>query len=178
MAKYVCALITVSDITRSRAFYEGMLGQEVDMDFGPNVGFRGGFAIHERTHFESLFGDEGESRAGRRQPASAVAAGTTAADNRSPWGELYFEEDDIETLEGSLRAAGVVFAHPLREQPWAQRVFRCLDPDGHIVEVGESLETTARRLADGGMSAEQAAKRMGMPVDFVHAALTAAEKAS
>ena len=158
MAKYVCALIAVSDIARSRAFYEGALGQKVDMDFGPNVSFQGGFAIHERTHFESLLGDGNESRA-------------EAAVVRSSWGELYFEEDDIETIEGSLRTAGVSFVHTIREQPWAQRVFRCMDPDGHVVEVGESLEATARRLVGGGLSAERAAERMGMPVPFIERAL-------
>ena len=187
MAKYVCSLITVSDIARSRAFYEGMLGQKVNLDLGPNVSFHGGFAIHERTHFESLLGDGSESHAWAERTSSAPSevAGVSAraADGPVPaegaartWGELYFEEDAIETIASSLRAAGVAFVHPPREQPWAQRVFRCLDPDGHMVEVGESLEATARRLVGAGMNAEAAAKRMGMPAEFVENALSAADK--
>lgn len=185
MAKYVCSLITVSDIARSRAFYEGMLGQKVNLDLGPNVSFHGGFAIHERTHFESLLGDGSESHAWAGRTASgdvadvsvpAAAVPVPAEGAARTWGELYFEEDAIETIASSLRAAGVAFVHPLREQPWAQRVFRCLDPDGHMVEVGESLEATARRLVGGGMNAEAAAKRMGMPAEFVENALSAADK--
>jgi hypothetical protein len=33
----------------------------------------------------------------------------------------------------------VEYVHPLREQPWRQRVVRFYDPDHHIIEVGESF---------------------------------------
>ena len=43
--KFICTLITVADMQRSRHFYENVLGQKVETDFGENVSF-GGFAIH------------------------------------------------------------------------------------------------------------------------------------
>lgn len=49
--KYVCALITVKDIHKSRLFYEKILGQTVVTDFGENVGFEGGFALHKKDNF-------------------------------------------------------------------------------------------------------------------------------
>jgi len=49
--KYLCSLITVSDINRSRYFYENLLKQEVESDFGENVGFKGGFAIHLENNY-------------------------------------------------------------------------------------------------------------------------------
>lgn len=31
----------------------------------------------------------------------------------------------------------VELIHPLRREPWGQRVFRFHDPDGHIVKISE-----------------------------------------
>lgn len=168
MAKYVSALIAVSDMARSRAFYEGLLGQKVKFDFGPNVAFEAPFAIHERTHFESLLDDQ---REGRTRPEGST--GPEAAARPVPWGELYFEEDDLEAVERKLKEAGVAFVHPISEQPWGQRVFRCQDPDGHVVELGETMEATVRRLAVGGMTVAAVAARTGMPIDFIENAIGA-----
>ena len=52
--KYVCSLIVVEDIQRSRDFYERILKQKVKYDFGENVTFEGGFAIHLKKHFEKI----------------------------------------------------------------------------------------------------------------------------
>jgi catechol 2,3-dioxygenase-like lactoylglutathione lyase family enzyme len=57
MLKFICPLIVVEDIARSRQFYEQLLEQKVKFDFGQNVTFAGDFAIHEQTHFQSLLGD-------------------------------------------------------------------------------------------------------------------------
>jgi hypothetical protein len=57
--------------------------------------------------------------------------------------------------------------HPLREQPWGQRVFRCFDPDGHIVEVGEPMPVVIGRYLSQGMSVEEATERTSMPLDIV-----------
>lgn len=158
---YKAALVTVADIKASRAFYEGLLGQEVEADFGENVAFEGGFAIHDRAHFAGLLAQAPEAPAAPRRtvPAAGGDAGTAVRG----WGELYFEHDDVEGAEARLRAAGTAFVHGAREQPWAQKVLRCLDPDGHVVEIGESLGATARRLAAGGLDAAGAAARMGVP---------------
>ena len=54
MLKIVSPLVVVEDIGRSRHFYEQLLGQKVKFDFGPNVTFEGDFAIHLKSHFQSL----------------------------------------------------------------------------------------------------------------------------
>ena len=48
------------------------------------------------------------------------------------WTTPAFGEEDFARLAGLAR-----IVHPIRTEPWGQRVFRLLDPDGHIVEVGE-----------------------------------------
>lgn len=158
MLKYQGVLIAVQDITTARRFYEQYLGQKVGLDLGVNVGFEGGFAIHQKDHFQGLLGGE-----------------RFAAVTKSHDGELYFETDEIENVEQRLQAAGVEFVHPIREQPWAQRVLRCYDPDGHVVEIGETMEIVVRRLHQQGGSVQAICERTGMPREFVERALAEAE---
>ena len=146
--KFICPLLVVKDIASSRRFYEEVLGQEVKNDFGEDVVFKGAFAIHEAKHFAGL-------------------TGVDTAEGPRPSHELYFEDDDLSSGEERLKAAGVEFVHPVREQPWKQRCLRCYDPDGHIVEVGESMEAVVRRLHGEGMTAEEITKACKMPVEFV-----------
>lgn len=37
----------------------------------------------------------------------------------------------------------------------------------HIIEVGENLKTVCKRFLGSGMTPEQAAQRMGVPMKFV-----------
>jgi predicted enzyme related to lactoylglutathione lyase len=39
--KYICAMITVSDMKRSREFYENVLQQKVKYDLGENITYQG-----------------------------------------------------------------------------------------------------------------------------------------
>ncbi len=146
--KFVCTLLTVTDIGRSREFYENAMQQKVKMDFGENVTFHGDFAIHLKSHFQGLIGDH-EIRPGGNNF------------------ELYFEYDDVEAIAQKLRDRSVVFVHEVREQPWRQKVVRFYDPDENIIEVGESMEHVAFRLAQEGLPVERISEITYMPVDYV-----------
>lgn len=156
MLKFIAPLILVEDINRSRAFYEQILGQTVKFDFGEDVQFEGDFSIHQREHFQSLLGGADVYPVGRK----------------ANWGEFYFETDEIEAIEQRLREAGVEFIHPVREQPWGERVLRVYDPDGHILEIGESLEAAARRFHRDSQTIEWIMEKIGMPRDFVEQAVS------
>lgn len=54
-----------------------------------------------------------------------------------------------------------------KEHSWGQRVVRFYDPDEHIIEVGENMEMVCRRFLDSGMTLEQVAERMDVPLDYV-----------
>lgn len=45
---------------------------------------------------------------------------------------------------------------------------RFYDPDMHIIEVGENMKTVCKRFLDSGMTPEQVAKRMDVPLKFVN----------
>jgi catechol 2,3-dioxygenase-like lactoylglutathione lyase family enzyme len=141
-------LITVTDIKRSRDFYENILSQKVKFDYGENVTFHGDFAIHLRTHFRQLI-DDREIRSGGNNF------------------ELYFEYDDVEQIVKLLKVNDVVFVHDIREQPWRQKVVRFYDPDDNIIEIGESMEYLSFRLSNEGLTIDQISKMTYMPTDFV-----------
>ena len=67
-----------------------------------------------------------------------------------------------------LGAEDVALVHPVKEHPWGQRAVRFYDPDGHIIEVGENLQTVCRRFLGSGMTPEQTAQRMDVPLEFVN----------
>ena len=82
--------------------------------------------------------------------------------------ELYFEEDDFDSFIQRLKIFKIEFVHPVKEHSWGQRVVRFYDPDKHIVEVGENLKSVCRRFLESGMTPEQTAERMDVPLKFVN----------
>ena len=55
------------------------------------------------------------------------------------------------------------------EHRWGQRVVRFYDPDRHIIEVGENMKTVCRHFLDSGMTPEETAVRMDVPLKAVKA---------
>ena len=82
--------------------------------------------------------------------------------------ELYFEEDDFDNFISRLKSLEIEYVHPVKEHAWGQRVVRFYDPDRHIVEVGENLKSVCRRFLESGMTPEQTAERMDVPLKFVN----------
>jgi catechol 2,3-dioxygenase-like lactoylglutathione lyase family enzyme len=151
MLKFICPLIVVDNIIKSRYFYEHVLGQEVKFDFGANITYKGDFAIHHKTHFQQLLGE----------PTDYPVI------HRAHYGELYFESDTIEDMFKQLKQNSVTFIHELQEQPRGQRVMRFYDPDGHIIEIGEPMAIVVLRFYQQGLSIQEICKKSAMPVAFI-----------
>jgi len=149
--RFVCPLIVVNDIAMSRKFYEEVLGQEVEFDFGQDVSFKGSFAIHLKSHYETLIGGGADHKIAQRSNNF----------------ELYFETDDVVSDYKRLQETKVEFVHELREQPWGQRVTRFYDPDWHIVEIGEPMQSVVLRFHKEGHSIEDICAKSSMPKEFV-----------
>jgi catechol 2,3-dioxygenase-like lactoylglutathione lyase family enzyme len=145
------ALIAVSDVERSKAFYGDLFDQKVAMDLGWNVMFSGGFAIQQNFAWLTNL-----------PPDSVV----TRAHNM----ELYFEVDEFDQfLEKLSLHPEIELVHPPKKHDWQQRVVRLYDPDGHIIEVGEAMAAIARRYLTEGKSVEETAGIIQHPVSFVEA---------
>lgn len=141
-------LLAVSDMAVSIDFYQRVLGLRVVMDFGANVTLTGGVCLQTLDTWQDFL--EGHS----------VSFGGND-------GELYFEEDDFEAFARKLQEESVEYVHPVKEHRWGQRVARFYDPDHHIIEVGENMKSVCRRFLDSGMTEEQTAARMNVPLKFV-----------
>lgn len=141
-------LLAVTDIEKSAAFYKKVLGLRVVMDFGANKTLTGGLVLQTAETWKEFIGTENISFGGRST-------------------EIYFEEDDFDKFVEKLNGCEIKYLHPVKEHSWGQRVVRIYDPDMHIIEVGENLKTVCKRFLGSGMTPEQAAQRMGVPMKFV-----------
>ena len=148
--KFMNPLLAVSDMERSVAFYKAVLGLDKIADFGANVTLTGGVALQTCETWAQFI---------ETDPEQLTWNGKVS--------ELYFEEDDFDTFAERLRGQDIRYVHPVKEHAWGQRVVRFYDPDGHIIEVGENIQSVCRRFADSGMTPEQIAVRMDVPPEAV-----------
>ena len=149
--------VFVSDLAKARAFYEEALGQEPSLVLDGYVVYPGFCLWRTDTAKKHVFDD----------PAPTVD-GPMGRDNL----ELYFETEELEdAFERVMPRAETI--HPMKSQPWGQRCFRVRDPDGHIVELAEPMETVIRRLRDAGKTAEEIIAATMMDPDFVAKVLAA-----
>ena len=89
--QFQSSVIFVKDVEASRHLYEGLLGQKVLMDHGPNVAFAGGFAIWQVDHAcQIIYG------------RAASEADQLGCDNC----ELYFEAEELGAIYARLSDAG------------------------------------------------------------------------
>lgn len=147
--KYQCTLLAVKDVEVSKAFYGELFGQTVTCDLGWNVTFSGGFAVQQ--NFGWLTGLKEEE--------------ITQKSNNM---ELYFEVDDFDAFAEKLASReDVNYVNRPMMHEWKQRVVRIYDPDFHIIEIGESMAVIAKRYLEQGFSAEETAKTIQHPLEFV-----------
>ena len=151
--KYTGTLIAVTDMEKSKKFYDDVLGLTVTADFGANVTLDGGVVLQTMETWKELI------------QSNEIALHNCAS-------ELYFEESDMDAFLSHLRNCGVNYVHPPLEHSWGQRAVRFYDPDHHIIEVGEDITMVVKRFAARNMTAVQIAKRMDVPEDFVRKCLT------
>jgi len=113
-------LFVVSDIEKSKRFYEELFGLQVITDFGENVILTEGLVLQQKDVWEE--GIEKE-----------VSFGGHDA-------ELYFEESDMEGFLAKLKETNLQVEYvdeQTPDHPWGGRVIRLYDPDRHVIEVGE-----------------------------------------
>ena len=153
--KFMGPIILVENLERSRHFYEKTLKQKVIYDFGVNVSFEGGLAIHLRTHFEETSKMKGSHK---------IIYGANNVD-------LNFETEELEDIYNELKELKVEFIHEIQEAPWGQRSMTFYDPDKHIVSIGEAMEGVVNRLYRQGLSVDEVVSKTAMPKEFVERAI-------
>lgn len=145
---YKGTLIAVKNMEESKKFYHDMLDKNVVADFGANVQLNDGLCLQTLDTWGSFINNK-----------------DVCLKNNA--GELYFEVSDIEEFYKKLQVANIEYVHDLLEHNWGQRVVRFYDPDHHIIEVAEDISMVVKRFFNNGMTIEQVAERMDVPVDYV-----------
>ena len=145
-------MLVVTDMDKSVAFYQKVLGLHIIMDFGANKTLTGGLALQTIETYREFIGSSNLSFGGNDS-------------------EIYFEEDDFDAFAEKLKKFDMEYVHPVKEHSWGQRVVRFYDPDRHIIEVGENMKVVCKRFLDSGMTPEQVAERMNVPMKFVNACM-------
>ncbi len=145
--KYVCALISVSDIDAAKKFYEDLFGLEVYQDYGKNVAFSCGLALQQ--DFDWLV----------NLPKEKILSKSNNA-------EIVFEEQDFDGFLKKLKEyPDIEYLGEVIEHSWGQRVIRFYDLDSHIVEVGEDMKIVIRRFLTSGMTMEEVSEKMDASVE-------------
>ncbi len=144
-------LFVVRDMEKAKTFYREVLGLRVTADLGVNVMLTGGLSLQTRESWlEFIEKDESQLHFGGND------------------GEMYFEEEDFDGFVEKLKKrSDITYVHPVKEHSWGQRVVRITDCDGHILEIGEDLGTVCRRFIASGLTLEQTAERMCVPLRAV-----------
>ena len=114
-------LIVVSDIERSRKFYEDLFGLELLQDNDGNMILSDGIVLQDAEIWKKFIGKD-----------------VTPKNNAC---ELYFEEQDIEGFVRKLEAyyPEVEYVNRLMTHSWGQKVVRFHDYDGNLIEVGTPM---------------------------------------
>ena len=133
-----------------KSFYTGLLGQRVHFDFGNCVTFECALTLWEP----------------REDYVLSKALGAEKLHSGSGGMEVCFETDDFDTEATRIRA-GASLLHDVAEETWGQRTLRFYDPDGNLVELGESMPCFCRRLSASGLSPAEVAEKTGIRLETV-----------
>lgn len=149
-------VLVTSDLERLRRFYTETLGLGVRDDFGACVVLSCGLSLWQPGPGHPV------------QPQISAGAGHGF--------ELCFEADSVaefERVSSAMTTSGARLLHPVREEAWGQRTLRVFDPDGHLLEWGESIPCFVRRLHGSGLDVAAVARRTGVAIDAVERMLRA-----
>lgn len=147
--RYCNTLIAVKDMEQTLRFYKELFGQEVAVDLGWCKTLTCGLTLQE--HFDQIAGFSKETMK-----------------YRSNTMELYFETEDFESFLSLLEQhSDVERLHEPKTYAWLQRGIHIFDPNGHIIEVAESMYCVACKQFAQGKTVEETAELTQHPCAVV-----------
>lgn len=149
--RFHSAVLFAREITTMTVFYRDVLQQQILHDFGACMIFRNGLSLWQ-------LGEE-------LKIAKKLGYLWAPEGNRNL--ELCFETEDFPAAVTRLRQAGVTFVHEEEEEPWGQYTVRLRDPEGNLLELGESLRCFLTRMLAEGMSIAQVSAKTGVPAEQI-----------
>lgn len=124
--------LTVVNVTASSNFLKDHFGFKENWS---GEGFA--YLTHERINTPIIFlktGNEMLSESIRNQIVSGII--------------VAFVVEDIEVELTRLKSEGVIITAPLQEDPWGERLFQVMDPNGVVIQLVQWVEPTDERYVD------------------------------
>ncbi|MDE5779757.1 MAG: glyoxalase/bleomycin resistance/dioxygenase family protein [Lachnospiraceae bacterium] len=147
--KYCNTLIAVKDMEQSLQFYKDLFDQEVAVDLGWCKTLTCGLTLQE--HFDKVAGFL-----------------TDTMKYRSNTMELYFETENFDEFIALLdKYPEVERLHEPKTYSWLQRGIHIFDPNGHLIEVSESMYSVACKQFEQGKSVKETAELVMHPLNVV-----------
>ncbi len=122
MIRFDHLVINVSEIDAARAWYQSVLGLEVEFDTPAAVGLK------DDADFTLILSDDGA-------PASGVG--------------LFFQVESVDAAYQTLVARGVTFLYPPQANDWGYGA-GLLDPDSRLVGLWDQESMTRHMAAQSG----------------------------
>lgn len=149
--KFHSTVLIADDFDKMQSFYQDVLQQEVEVDFGNCIGFKNGISIWKLSHEYPI-----SKRLGKTYDASG---------NRNL--EICFETDDYENVVARLAQYELKYLHETIEERWGQKTIRFYDPEGNLIEIGETIPCFVKRFRNQGMTEAQVSERTSVPLEMV-----------
>ncbi|WNY25341.1 VOC family protein [Methanolapillus millepedarum] len=148
-------VLFVKDAQKAREFYTDILGMTIVADFGGmNLVFKEGFALWQIMEENIIPQTLGPENIYNSKCVSRF--------------ELCFETEEIDKIYKTLKEKNVKFLHEMNLELWGQQNIRFYDPDGHLIEVGESMSFFLRRIYnEEGQNLEATSNRTFTPPDVL-----------
>ncbi len=129
-------VLFVKDLDKMKTFYLETLLQEIESDFGACIILKSGISLWSLAENHPI----------------AERNGQTWAKEGNKNLELCFETEEFEPVLKRLKEKNLKLIHDVIEESWGQYTIRFTDPEGNIIELGESIACFVNRLYHEGMS--------------------------
>ncbi len=144
-------VIITEDLEKMRSFYQDILHQEIEVDFGNCIGFKNGLSLWKL----------------KEEYPIAQKLGRTFDPSGNNNIEICFETDDFALVFETLKKQKINYLHEVAEEVWGQQTIRFYDPENNLIEVGETIPCFVKRFYNQGMSIEEVSKKTSVPVTIV-----------
>ncbi len=149
--KFHSTVIMTEEFEQMKSFYQEILQQQIEFDFGNCIGFKNGLSLWKL----------------KEEYPIAKKLGRTFDKSGNKNLEICFETDDFELVVEKLKMHKLNYLHQETEELWGQQTVRFYDPENNLVEIGETIPCFVKRFKSQGMSIEEVSKRTSVPIEIV-----------
>jgi catechol 2,3-dioxygenase-like lactoylglutathione lyase family enzyme len=149
--KFHSTVIMTEEFELMKSFYQDILQQKIEFDFGNCIGFENGLSLWKLKE---------------EYPISKKLGRTFDKSGNNNL-EICFETDDFESVVESLKKHKLIYLHNETEELWGQQTIRFYDPENNLIEIGETIPCFVKRFKRQGFSNEEVSKRTSVPLEMV-----------